>query len=45
MSVGHTKSFNPLLARYLASLEKNPLRTKAATTGEPELLAETSFAE
>jgi len=32
MSVDHTKSLNPLLARYLASLEKNPLRTKAATT-------------
>ena len=27
------KALNPLLARYLASLEKNPLRTKAMTTG------------
>ena len=30
-SVG--KPINPLLARYLTALTKNPLRTKALTTG------------
>jgi hypothetical protein len=33
MSLAPSTKFNPILARYLASLEKNPLRTKATTTG------------